>query len=232
MTNLSFPTPTMSSREIAELVESNHSDVKRSMERLQERGLITFEPSAEKSTGGRPSTTYLVNKRDSYIVVAQLSPEFTARLVDRWQELEDAAQQPAVDPVQVLNDPAAMRGLLLTYTEKVIALEERVEALVPKAEALDRISGADGAMNVTETAKVLGIRPLAMFTYLKEHKWIYKRAGGKNWLAYQEKIQQGLLDHKVTTLVMPDGSERINEQVLVTPKGIAKLAALLGQEAA
>ncbi len=29
-------------------------------------------------------------KRDSIIVVAQLSPEFTARLVDRWRELEGA----------------------------------------------------------------------------------------------------------------------------------------------
>ncbi len=26
------------------------------------------------------------------------------------------------DPVQMLNDPAAMRGILLTYTEKVIGL--------------------------------------------------------------------------------------------------------------
>ena len=29
-----------------------------------------------------------VGKRDSYVVVAQLSPEFTDRLVDRWQALE------------------------------------------------------------------------------------------------------------------------------------------------
>jgi phage regulator Rha-like protein len=34
-------------------------------------------------------------KRDSIIVVAQLSPEFTARLVDRWNELE-AAQHPVI----------------------------------------------------------------------------------------------------------------------------------------
>ncbi|KAB2892240.1 MAG: hypothetical protein F9K32_00595 [Desulfobulbaceae bacterium] len=32
-------------------------------------------------------TTYHVNERDSYITVAQLSPEFTARLVDHWREL-------------------------------------------------------------------------------------------------------------------------------------------------
>ena len=37
---------------------------------------------------------YQVGKRDSYIVVAQLSPEFTARLVDRWQELVNQARIP------------------------------------------------------------------------------------------------------------------------------------------
>ena len=35
-------------------------------------------------------------KRDSIIVVAQNCPEFTARLVDRWQELEKQVQQNAV----------------------------------------------------------------------------------------------------------------------------------------
>ena len=34
-------------------------------------------------------------KRDSIIVVAQLSPEFTARLVDRWQALESGEATPA-----------------------------------------------------------------------------------------------------------------------------------------
>jgi len=38
-------------------------------------------------------------KRDSIIVVAQLSPEFTARLVDRWQELESGLS------AILMNDP-------------------------------------------------------------------------------------------------------------------------------
>lgn len=41
-------------------------------------GLITFTVNPEKSTGGRPGTEYRVSKRDSFVVVAQLSPEFTA----------------------------------------------------------------------------------------------------------------------------------------------------------
>lgn len=82
-------TLTMSSREIAELVESRHDNVKVTMERLSEKGVITFTAMQEKSSGGRPGIAYEVNKRDSFVVVAQLSPEFTARLVDRWQQLEE-----------------------------------------------------------------------------------------------------------------------------------------------
>ncbi|APX92578.1 hypothetical protein BWR19_06265 [Halomonas sp. 1513] len=86
--------PTMSSREIAEVVESRHDKVKQSMARLSGKGLITFTPMGEKSSGGRPGVVYHVGKRDSYVIVAQLSPEFTARLVDRWQELEEQVAQP------------------------------------------------------------------------------------------------------------------------------------------
>jgi len=100
--------PTMSSREIADLVDKDHRVVTRSMDTLSEKGLITFRQTVEKSTGGRPATLYHVNQRDSYIVVAQLSPEFTARLVDRWQQLEkQVAQPPALD----LSNPASLRTL-------------------------------------------------------------------------------------------------------------------------
>lgn len=81
----------MSSREIAELVESRHDSVKRTIERCAESGAITLPPSVEVSnTGLGPKTisVYQLDKRSSLIVVAQLSPEFTARIVDRWQELE------------------------------------------------------------------------------------------------------------------------------------------------
>jgi phage regulator Rha-like protein len=86
---------TMSSRAIAELVESRHDKVKQSIERLVERGVISKPPMGDgaKSANGVVEKVYLIGKRDSYVIVAQLSPEFTARLVDRWQELEEKEQQ-------------------------------------------------------------------------------------------------------------------------------------------
>jgi phage regulator Rha-like protein len=93
-------TATMSSREIAELVGSRHSDVMRTIDRLVEKNVISgCAPSAyTHEQNGQPYAQYLVTKRDSFVVVAQLCPEFTARLVDRWQELESQLAQPITLP--------------------------------------------------------------------------------------------------------------------------------------
>lgn len=146
-------------------------------------------------------------------------------------ECEKVAHQPA-DPMKALNDPAAMRGLLLTYTETVLALETEVKEQAPKVAGFDRIAKADGLTCITDTAKSLQMRPKDLFGWLSENKWIYRRHGGKGWLAYQNRIQQGVLHHKVTMVSLSDGTERITEQVLVTPKGLTHLAENLTAEVA
>lgn len=102
LTNLTTSkTLTMSSREIADLLDCRHDNVKVTVERLVGRGVIV-QPAMQDvpltDSLGRPrvESVYLLEKRPSYIVVAQLSPEFTAALVDRWQELEEAAKGPAL----------------------------------------------------------------------------------------------------------------------------------------
>jgi phage regulator Rha-like protein/phage antirepressor YoqD-like protein len=223
---------TMSSLEIAALVGSRHDSVKRTIERLAESGAITLPPMVEKPTAGRPTTIYVFEgekgKRDSIVVVAQLSPEFTAKLVDRWQELEKQIAKPAFDPMAALNDAQFLRGTLLTYSEKVIALEHKVEVMQPDVDALERIAKADGTMCITNAAKQLQVQPKFLFRLMSENHWIYRRTGGKTWLAYQERIQQGVLEHKVTTVSRGDGSEKVVEQVLVTAKGLTKLSKMLG----
>lgn len=218
---------TMSTREIADLIEKQHANIKISAERLSEKGVIGTLATQEFTHNGNIYTEYLLNKRDSLILVAQNCPEYTARIVDRWQYLEEQAAKP-IDPMVILSDPAAMRGLLLTYTEKVIALESEVQILTPKARALDRISLSDGSMCITNAAKVLGVQPKKFFAWLQEHQWIYRRGGGSGYTGYQARIQVGYLDHKVTTVERSDGSEKTVEQVLVTAKGLAKLADAIG----
>ncbi|OMQ27342.1 DNA-binding protein [Serratia oryzae] len=224
----------MSSREIADLVEARHDSVKRTIERLAEKRVIQLPPTVNTEIINglgkkQQSTMYQVCKRDSYVVVAQLCPIFTARLVDRWQLLEAQVLSPSVDPMTALNDPATMRGLLLGYTEKVLTLENQVQKMKPDVDALHRIAKSDGGTCISNAAKDLQIRPKDLFTYLSANSWIYRRAGGKSWLAYQSKIQAGLLEHKVTVITHGDGTEKTVEQVLVTPKGLTKLSQLIAE---
>jgi phage regulator Rha-like protein len=139
---------TMSSREIAELVESRHDSVKRTIERLSEQGLISFTPTVETShegSGARPVEVYQVNKRDSYVVVAQLSPAFTARLVDRWQELE-SMQAPKVPTTYI----EALQALLESEKAKQEAQQIASIAIATKAEIGSRREAT--AMNTARQA--------------------------------------------------------------------------------
>lgn len=83
---------TMTSLEIGEVTKVRHDKVKQSINRLAARGVITLPPMGEVSNPGlgpKRIAVYMLSKRDSLVVVAQLSPEFTAKVVDRWQALED-----------------------------------------------------------------------------------------------------------------------------------------------
>lgn len=128
-----------------------------------------------------------------------------------------------------LDDPASVRSALLSYSEKVIALETTVSELEPKADALDRISKADGEMCVSNAAKVLQMRPKDLFQWMQSNAWIFRR--GSEWLPYSSREAQGVLDCKITTVSRADGSDRICSQTLVTSKGLAKLAEIFQREA-
>jgi phage antirepressor YoqD-like protein len=230
-TNLTVSEPTMSSREIAELVDSRHDKVKQSIERLVARGVIAAPPLGEYlDTLKRPATEYRIGKRDSYVIVAQLSPEFTARLVDRWQELEARGAAPA-NPLAALNDPIQLRALLLGYDEKVIALQSTVDQLTPQAAALNRFATETaGSYSLREAAKSLQIKPKKFVTWLVERRWIYRHPDGGRWLAFQPRLDSAMLEHKVVTGQRNDGTDWGTTQVRVTAKGLARIAELLERD--
>lgn len=136
------------------------------------------------------------------------------------------------DPMVVLNDPAAMRSLLLGYSEKVLALEDRVNELAPKAEALDRIATfSEGSYCMRDAAKVQQVPERKFIQFLDSHRWIYQQAPGQ-WRIYAEARRDGLMEQKTTTGQKPDGTEWQSVQVRVTAKGMAKLARVFEREGA
>lgn len=111
--------------------------------------------------------------------------------------------------------------------QEVIALQSKVEETKPVVEAFDRIALADGSLNMTEAAKTLQVLPIDLRRWLLANRWIYRRNGSKNWLGYQDRVQSGLIEHKISTYEKDDGSQGISEQVRITPKGLTVLAKAL-----
>lgn len=187
---------------------------------VAEKFYVTTSQGAKRGVKG-----YMLNMEQMTLIGMRESKSVRRSVLEKLKSLH----KPTLD----LSDPDFLRGALLTYTEKVIALEHQVEEMRPDVEAFDRIATkSEGSMCITDAAKHLQLQPKHCFKLLSEQRWIYKRAGGKSWLGYQDKIQQGCLEHKVTTVSRSDGSEKVVEQVLVTAKGMAKISKILGEVAA
>lgn len=220
----------MTSREIADLCEKEHknviADVRNMLEQL---AVSSAEFSAQyKDSTGRSLPCFILPKDLTLTLVSGYNVKMRKRIIDRWLELESKSQVTAVDPMQMLNDPAAMRGMLLNYTEKVIQLEHKVEALAPKADALDRFATfTDGSFCLRDAAKSLQVQEKRFIQALHERHWIYRRPMGTGWLAYSDKLKDGLMEHKITKGQKGDGSEWASTQPRITAKGLAKLSEIL-----
>lgn len=90
-------TLSMTSLEVSELVQSRHDNVKVTIERLINRGVIAHPAMQDMQIKGGNNRKYKQKvyrfegeqgRLDCITVVAQLCPEFTAALVKRWDELE------------------------------------------------------------------------------------------------------------------------------------------------
>ncbi len=108
---------TMSSREIAELTKKEHRNIVPVIEQLIDGGVLkNSRPNYYVHPQNKQQyLEYFADKRDSLVIVARLSPEFTAAVIDRWQELE--SKQPKL--------PSTYKAALLA----LVAAEEEKERL-------------------------------------------------------------------------------------------------------
>lgn len=223
---------TMSSREIAELVNSRHDKVKQSIERLVSKGIIDQPPmgDGQKSANQVVEKVYLFTgeqgKRDSYVVVAQLSPEFTAKLVDRWQELE-AQQSPQL---AIPQDYSSALRLAADLHDKNQALEHKVEQDAPKVEYADSLLGADVAKNMDEVAKSLALKGWGrnkIFELLRDKG--YLMSGARKNQPYQEYVNRGYFKTELRKFDR-GGTEDFHVKTMVLPKGIDLIRKLIAKE--
>lgn len=231
-----FVARTMSSREIAELVEARHNDVVGTIERLFAKNLLrSSRKTRREATGGRPVDVYDLIERDTHLVVAGYSDEHRAKVIDRWQELEQSRHEPAFDMAR-LNDPKVLLALLTDNVRKVVALEadntelslenqaleQKVCADAPKVEFFDAVTVTHETYSVAEAAKLIGTGQNRLMAFLRQRRWVTIRKNEP----MQTPIERGYLTAKLSTYEHPENGRTTVATARVTGKGLTKLRAL------
>ena len=208
----------MTSLEIAELVEKRHDNVKRTIQTLVERRVIALPHFEEKATAGRPIGFFTFKgekgKRDSIIVVAQLYPEFTARLVDRWAELEGKNRE--LSKMEILQ-------MALESEQQKLVLQQQLEIQAPKVAFVDKYVAGNGNKTFRQVTKLLGANERKFRDFLKKEKIMYKLNG--EWTAYQNHVDAKRFHVKTG---VSDSGHAFNH-ALFTPKGIEWIAGELAK---
>lgn len=210
--------PTMTSAEISKITGVRHDNVARAIKTLAGRGVIALPQIEEKPTGGRPMQVYVFigekGRRDSLVVVAQLSPEFTGALVDRWQELEMQARL-GFDP----NDDIQVLEYALEQKKANRALQIELEQAKPAVQFVEKYVDGSGLMGFRQVCKTLKAKENEFRNFLLEQKIMYRLNG--RLTAYAQHIDAGRFAVKTG---VNGQSGHIFTESMFTPKGVSWIA--------
>jgi len=212
MNNLILPQSdklTMSSREIADLTGKQHSKVMSVIIDLSEKGIAKSATPCKSlnAQNGQYYDEFTLNKRDSLVLVARLSPEFTASIIDRWQELETklTPQIPTnfAEALQLAADQA-----------------KQLELAAPKIAFVENLVERSTLMTSTQVAQKHKMSAVKLNRFLDELGGVYSKGVKRSRVFIQAFIDKGYGEVKQTVeghsqpLFTPLGEVWINEKLI------------------
>ncbi|EPL3992789.1 Rha family transcriptional regulator [Providencia stuartii] len=184
---------TMSSREIAELtnkqVKHIHVDIWNMTEQLYgikkdgrdfdhyKNQKVTLSSGISITIDSRGYVSeFNLDRYHTEVLITGYDLKRRAAVIKRWYDLETGK----VNPMAALNDPEFLRSTLLTYSEKVIALEHTNKELSNKVECMSNLFKE--GMTPTQFCKMLnGVNTQQVQMWLAERNWLYNESkSGKN----------------------------------------------------
>ena len=219
---------TMTSLDIAEVTGIRHADVMRSIRNMEEAWVKVSERNfalssykqSQPNGGYKDVPCYVLNKTECLYVATKFNDEARAKLVLRWEELENQARKSEIVIPNFSNPAEAARAWADQY-EKNLALEahnkelkEENQHLAPKGEYFDDLVARNLLTNFTKVANQLNIKRKTFIDWLIRDKFIYRDQ--KNKLVPYAKYAHTYFHINDTK---GKYSKWAGNQTLITPEG-------------
>jgi phage antirepressor YoqD-like protein len=225
---------TMTSLQIAEVTGKRHSDVLeaiRNMEPAWEKvAQRRFPLGSYKDSNNQSRPCYYLNKRECLYIATKFNDEARAKLILRWEELENANHKNVLALPDFTNPAEAARAWAEQYEsrmleakradeaeQQVLQLAAEVEKMQPKVSYYDMILNNKSTVLVTQIAQDYGMSAKAFNKTLNELG--VQRKVNDQWILYASYLGQGYVQSKPVDITHNDGSKSVKYNTEWTQKG-------------
>ena len=218
---------TMTSLEIAEVTGKRHSDVLEAIRNMESAWAKVaqrkFPLGSYKDANNQSRPCYILNKTECLYVATKFNDEARAKLVLRWEELENKVRKSEIVMPNFSNPAEAARAWADQYEQR-LKLEAKAREDAPKVEFYDTTAKSDDTFDLDNIAKTLNYKNIGrnnLFKILKEQKVLMR-----NRNPYQKYVDCGYF--KIIQQPFDRGGKPgINSKTVVYQKGVDFIKKLL-----
>jgi len=225
---------TMSSLEIAQVTGKPHNDVLKAIRNMEPswekvaQGKFSLGSYKDANNQSRPC--YYLNKRECLYIATKFNDEARAKLIIRWEELEQKERTTMTALPDFTNPAEAARAWAHEYEQKqlearradaaeqqVYALSQEIESMQPKVSYYDMILNNHSTVLTTQIALDYGLSAKTLNKKLYEMRIQHKV--GDQWILYAPYLPMGYMHSKPVEITHNDGTRSIKYNSEWTQKG-------------
>ena len=225
---------TMSSLDIAQVTGKRHSDVLeaiRNMEPAWEKvAQRKFPLGSYNDKNGQSRPCYYLNKRECLYIATKFNDEARAKLVIRWEQLEQKERTSITTLPDFTNPAEAARAWAEQYEQRqleakradeaesqVLSLTQEIATMQPKISYYDTILNNASTVLTTQIAQDYGMSAVAFNKVLNEIS-IQRKVNGQ-WILYAPFLSMGYVQSKPVTITHTNGMQSVKYNTEWTQKG-------------
>lgn len=225
---------TMSSLDIAQVTGKPHNDVLKAIRNMEPswekvaQGKFSLGSYKDANNQSRPC--YYLNKRECLYIATKFNDEARAKLIIRWEELEQKERTTMTALPDFTNPAEAARAWAHEYEQKqlearradaaeqqVYALSQEIESMQPKVSYYDMILNNHSTVLTTQIALDYGLSAKTLNKKLYEMRIQHKV--GDQWILYAPYLPMGYMHSKPVEITHNDGTKSIKFNSEWTQKG-------------